>query len=60
MTGHRYDEYTRIHLIDPDQEPIRLAASLCTDCGVVVVDRAVHDRFHSMFALLRPAEETRP
>lgn len=42
----RYDPYTTIHLTDPDAEPIPLRASLCQGCGVVVVDTAVHDRFH--------------
>lgn len=42
----RYDPYTRIHLKDPDTDPIALSAHLCMDCGAVVVDIAVHDRFH--------------
>lgn len=53
MKDHRYDEYTRIHLTDPDTDPIPLAASLCTDCGVVVVDIAVHDRFHDRLETTR-------
>lgn len=49
----RYDEYTRFYL---RQEPmsgeeddgIPVVAHLCRDCGVVVVDTAVHDRFHAL------------
>lgn len=46
MSDSRYDPYTTIYLVDPDTEPIPLHASLCTDCGAVVVDTSVHDRFH--------------
>lgn len=42
----RYDPFTRIHLTDPDQDGIPLAAALCQDCGTVVVDIAAHERFH--------------
>lgn len=42
----RYDQYSHVGLMDFDQDPIPLTVHLCQDCGVVVFDTAVHDRFH--------------
>lgn len=49
----RYDPYTAFWLRQrPDdyeeESGIPVHAYLCTDCGVVVVDTAVHDRFHDI------------
>lgn len=52
MSDERYDPYTAFWLRErpqpyEEESEIPVVARICTDCGCVVVDTAVHDRFHT-------------
>jgi hypothetical protein len=55
--GDRYDEFTMFYLRQQplsgeEQDDIPVVGNLCIDCGVVVVDTAVHDRHHEELSAL--------
>lgn len=47
----RFDPYEKVLLRTEEGGDVPLVASLCTECGAVVIDRAVHDRWHSFWPL---------